>query len=276
MKLEELKGKKITVMGLGLHGGGVGTVRFLHSAEAKITVTDLKSKEELAPSLEKLKDLKNVKYVLGQHRPEDFTNADMVVKTPPAPWSNKYIKMALEKNVPVEIDSSLFFKFCKNPIIGVTGTKGKTTTATLVYEILKTAGKNPIKAGIGQMSVLDKLKELKSESIIVFELSSWRLSALGKYNLSPKVAVLTNIYPDHLNYYKTIDTYLNDKKYIYLNQKPSDFCVINWDDPALNKLEPEIKAQMIRFSIRKIPKGKSVFVSDGTIYLNDGIDEKKF
>jgi UDP-N-acetylmuramoylalanine--D-glutamate ligase len=275
MKLEDLKGKKVTIMGLGLHGGGIGTVRFFSEAGAKITVTDLKSKEELQPSLEKLKDLKNINYVLGQHRPEDFTNTDMVVKTPPAPWSNKYVKLALEKNIPVEIDSSIFFKFCRNPIIGVTGTKGKTTTAMLIYEILKTAGKNPVKVGIGQVSVLDKLKELKNDSVVIFELSSWRLSALGRSNISPKIAVITNIYPDHLNYYRNIETYIRDKKFIYSSQKADDFCVINWDDGTLNKLEGEIKSQLIKFSTRKIQKGKSVFTHAGAIYLNNGIDEKK-
>ena len=135
MQITDLKNKKITVMGLGLHGGGVGTVRFLSEAGAKITVTDLKSKEELASSLEKLKDLKNISYVFQQHRPEDFVSADMIIKTPPVPWDNKQIKLALENKIPVEVDSSLFFKLCKNQIVGVTGTKGKTTTASLIYEI---------------------------------------------------------------------------------------------------------------------------------------------
>lgn len=262
-------------MGLGIHGGSIGTVRFLHSAGAKLTVTDLKSKDELKPSLDKLSDLKNISYVLGQHRPEDFTGVDMIIKNPIVSWSNKYIKLALEKNIPVEIDSSLFFKFCSNPIIGVTGTKGKTTTATLIYEILKTGGKNPVKAGIGQTSVLDKLKDLKANSIVVFELSSWRLSALGRYKLSPKVSVLTNIYPDHLNYYKNMEAYINDKKHIYLNQTPNEHCVINWDDEILNKLEPEIKSQIIKYSKNRISRGRSVFVDQGVIYLNNGIDEKK-
>lgn len=261
-------------MGLGLHGGGIGTVRFLAFAGAKVTVTDLKSKEELQPSLEKLKDLKNVEYVLGQHRPEDFASAEMVVKTPPVSWSNKYVKLALEKKVPVEVDSSLFFKLCKNKIIGVTGTRGKTTTAALIYEILTAAGKEPVKAGIGQISVLDKLKELKKESIIVFELSSWRLSALGADKLSPEIAVFTNIYQDHLNYYKTMEDYVKDKKNIFLHQKPGDTCVINWDSETLNKMEKEIKSDIIKFSVKPVTGGKAVFVQDGKIYLNDGVDEK--
>jgi UDP-N-acetylmuramoylalanine--D-glutamate ligase len=275
MNISELKNKKVTVMGLGLHGGGIGTVRFLVAAGAKVIITDLKSKEELAPSLEKLKDLRGIEYVLGQHRTEDFAKVDMVIKNPAASWSNKHIKLALEKNIPVEIDSSLFFKLCKNSIVGVTGTRGKTTVASLIYEILRVAGKNPVKVGIGQVSVLDKLKELEKESIVVFELSSWRLSALGRYKLSPKISVITNIYPDHLNYYKSMDEYIADKKNIFLNQRANDVCVINYDNEVLRGLESEIKAEVIKFSMQKISNGKTVYIDNGEIYLNNGIDDKK-
>lgn len=275
MDIKDLRGKKITVMGLGLHGGGIGTVRFLAEAGAELIVTDLKIKEDLAASLEKLKDLKNIEYILGEHRAEDFSGVDMVIKNPAVRWDNEYVKAALDKNVPVEMDSSLFFKFCKNPIIGVTGTRGKTTTASLIYEILKAAGKNPIKIGIGQISVLDKLRELKDDSIVVFELSSWRLSALGKYGLSPEVAVLTNLFQDHLNYYKDIEEYLADKKNIYKNQKASDFCIMNNDNEILRGLESEIKSQLIKFSYNKINEGKSAYVSDGHICFSDGLDEKR-
>jgi len=275
MKIEDFKNKKVTVMGLGLHGGGIGTVRFLSGAGAKVIVTDLKSKEELAPSLEKLKDLKGVEYVLGQHRPEDFTGADMIVKTPPVPWNNKYIKLALEKNIPVEVDSSLFFKLCKNPIVGITGTRGKTTTASLIYEILKEAGKNTIKAGIGQIPVLSKLEKLKKDSIVVFELSSWRLSALGRCKLSPQVAVITNIYRDHLNYYKTMEDYAADKRNIFLHQKPEDTCVINWDNEITMDMTGEVKSNLVKFSVNKISGGQAVFVENKAIYFNNGVDEKK-
>jgi UDP-N-acetylmuramoylalanine--D-glutamate ligase len=275
MNISDLKGKKVTVMGLGLHGGGIGTIRFLSWAGANVIVTDIKSKEELAPSLEKLKDVKNITYIFNQHRPEDFTKVDMIVKTPPAPWDNKYIKMALENNIPVEVDSSLFFRLCKNVIVGVTGTKGKTTTSTVIYEILKAAGKSAVKVGIGQISALDKVKDLKKDSVVVFELSSWRLSALGRYKLSPHVAVITNVYPDHLNYYKDMEGYMKDKKYIFQNQKAEDFCILNWDDEILKKLDGEIKSNLIKYSKNKVDQGKSVYSSEGTIYANDGVDEKK-
>ena len=147
-------------MGIGLHGGGIAAVRFFAEAGARVIATDMKTEKELAPSIEKLKDLKNVKFVLGQHRIEDFENADMVVKNPAALWSSKNIQASLAKKIPVEMDSSIFFKLCRLPIIGVTGTKGKTTTATLIAEILETAGQNVFTAGIGQKPVLDVLGEI--------------------------------------------------------------------------------------------------------------------
>jgi UDP-N-acetylmuramoylalanine--D-glutamate ligase len=275
MNISDLKEKKITVMGLGLHGGGIGTVRFLSEAGARVTVTDIKSEKELKPSLEKLKDLKNISYVFQQHRPENFTSADIVIKTPPVPWNNKYIKMALDAKVSVEIDSSLFFKLCKNTIIGVTGTKGKTTTASLIYEILKIDDKDVLKVGVGQISVLDKLKNLKKDTIVVFELSSWRLSALGRAKLSPQIAVITNIYPDHLNYYKSMEEYVQDKKHIYLHQNVKDSCVISADNEIVRGFEEGIKSRLIKFSKNKINNGRSVYLHQGTLYINDGIDEKE-
>lgn len=275
MELSYFKDKKITVMGIGLHGGGVAVVKFLAMHGAKVIATDLRTKEQLRASLEKLKGVKNVTYILGQHRMEDFSKVDMVIKNPAARWSDKHIKFALENKVPIEMDSSLFFKLCKNPIIGVTGTKGKTTTATLTYEILKAAGKNPIKIGIGQVSVLDKLLLLKKDSIPVFELSSWRLSALGRSKLSPHIAVFKNIMPDHLNYYGTMEKYLQDKKYIFSNQGPKDYLVINADDQVLAEASKEARAQMIKFSYQELKDDKAIFIQDDAIYINDGIDVRK-
>lgn len=274
MNISDLRDKKITVMGLGLHGGGIGTVRFLHAAGAILTVTDMKSEEELQTSLEKLKELEDIKYVFGQHKAEDFSQADMIVKTPPVPWTNEFIQISLAKNIPVEIDSSLFFKLCPNLIIGVTGTRGKTTTSSLIYEILKTAGKKPVKVGIGQVSVLDKLNELQNDSIVVFELSSWRLSALGRHKLSPKISVVTNIYPDHLNYYGSMEEYVADKKNIFLNQIPTDVCVLNWDNEVIRGFEKEIKAKIIKISIEENPIGSAVFLQDGKIIVRDEMGEK--
>ena len=233
-----------------LHGGGVATVRFFADAGAKVIATDMKTEKELAPSLEKLKDLKNITFVLGQHRMEDFENVDMVVKGPAVPWNSKHIQAALKKKIPVEMDSSIFFKLCKLPIIGVTGTKGKTTTSTLIAEILKTRRKKVFTAGIGQKPVLDVLDEIGEEKngVVVFELSSWSLSALGRVELSPHIAVITNIYPDHLNYYGTMEKYIADKKYIFSNQKPEDYVILNYDNEITRVLADGAKSKVIFFS----------------------------
>lgn len=275
MTFEYFKNKKITLFGLGLHGGGAGIVNFLAKNGARVIVTDIKTKEQLAPSLEKLKGLKNVEYVLGQQRSEDFSKVDMVIKNPIVSWENQHIKLALEKKIPVEMDSSLFFKLCKNPIIGITGTKGKTTTATLIFEILKLAGKNPVKVGIGQASVLDKIDALKKDSVVVFELSSWRLSALGRVKMSPHIAVITNILEDHLNFYKSMDDYIKDKKNIFLFQRPSDWLIINKQNEILEKISGEAKSKLFTFSLSGSGENNSVYLDGEDICLNNGIDSKK-
>ena len=275
MNSSDLKGKRVTVMGLGLHSGGVGVAKFLVEAGAQVLVTDLKSKEQLATSLDKLKELKKISYVFNQHRPEDFLKTDLVIKNPAVPWNNKYVQLALEKKIPVEMDSSLFFRLCKNRIIGVTGTKGKTTTASLLVSIFKAAGKDVLKVGVSQTSVLDKLKEAKEKTVVVFELSSWRLSALGRMKVSPAVAVLTNIYPDHLNYYRSMNEYIADKEQIFLHQKKTDLCVINLDNSWLEKSREKIKAEAVGFSRQEYFSGPGAFVRGAGIFFRGKAAEKK-
>lgn len=264
-------------MGIGLHGGGVAAVRFFAENGAKVIATDMKTEKELAPSIEKLKDLKNVQFILGQHRIEDFENVDMVVMNPAVPWNSKHIQAALKKKIPVEMDSSLFFKMCKLPIIGITGTKGKTTTATLIAEILKTAGKKVFTAGIGQEPVLNLLDEIEGvkEGAVVFELSSWRLSALGREELSPHIAVITNIFPDHLNYYGSMEKYAADKKYIFANQGVENYIVLNYDNEASRELAEEAKSKVIFFSTAEINSENCVFVKNGKIIYKTGTEQKE-
>lgn len=271
MKLD-FKGKKVTVMGIGLHGGSIDMIKWLLFQGAMVIATDKKTKEDLGPSIEKLSGLKNLKLVLNQHRMEDFENADLVIKNPAVRWNDKYIQSALRKKVPVEMDSSLFFKLCptKN-IIGVTGTKGKSTTSLLISKILEKAGKKTVKVGIGQDLVISKLAEIEKDTWVVFELSSWRLSALGRIGRSPKIAVVTNIYQDHLNYYSDMQQYIQDKENIYKNQKSSDFLVLNRDNQRFGKYqmpEGEAKSQRIYFSMEKIEENKAVYIEQGKIKYN--------
>jgi UDP-N-acetylmuramoylalanine--D-glutamate ligase len=135
------KNKKITVMGLGLLGRGVGDVKFLAECGADLIVTDLKTEEELEPSLEKLEGLGNIKFVLGEHRFEDFRDRDFILKAAGVPLDSDFIEEARKNNVPVKMSASLFAKFSPSRIVGITGTRGKTTVSYLIYEILKKSGK---------------------------------------------------------------------------------------------------------------------------------------
>ena len=276
MKSQWFKGKRITVFGIGLLGGGVGTIRYLTENGAHVIATDIKSREKLKESLEKLKDIKNVTYVLGQHRREDFMNVDMVIKTPSCPWTNEHVKLALLNKIPVETDASLFFQLCNVPIIGITGTKGKTTTARMIYHILKNGKKTPILFGVENIAILDRLSYVKKNTIVVFELSSWRLSALKYCKISPHIAVFTNIFPDHMDYYKSMDEYLDDKKQIYLHQKAMDYYIYSASDERLQEVVDEIPSRVIAVGHERITNGYSVFIEDGDIYYNDGIDARKF
>lgn len=266
MQTIDFKNKKVTVMGIGLHGGAVAMIQWLLAQGAQVIATDMKSPEELASSLAKLAGLENLEIVVGQHRKADFEQVDMVIKNPAVRWDNEYIQAALAKNIPVEMDSSLFFKLCPSKnTIGITGTKGKTTTASLIYEIIKAAGKKVVKVGIGQEPVMNKLAEIDDETQVVFELSSWRLSALGKANLSPHIAVVTNIYQDHLNYYGTMEDYIADKKYIFLAQSANDYVVLNGDNEGTKKLAAEANSQVMFFSripMEEITKEKLFSIVD--------------
>ncbi|MDA3814813.1 MAG: UDP-N-acetylmuramoyl-L-alanine--D-glutamate ligase [Patescibacteria group bacterium] len=276
MKISELKNKKVTVMGIGLHGGSVQLIKWLLEKGAIVTATDIKNKESLKSSIEKIGEHKNLKVIAGQHRPEDFQKAELVIKNPTVPWKNKYIQMALKGNIPIEMDASLFFQFCKSKnIIGITGTKGKTTTSSLIAEILKKAGKKVVNVGIGQEPVMSKLSQIEENTFVVFELSSWRLSGVDKLKISPKIAIVTNIYPDHLNHYLSMENYIEDKKAIFRHQEEGDNLILNWDNKITREFADEAIAQKVFFSMNKIDLPVSVFINEGKIiYRNDEGEEK--
>src|SRR3989344_7874019 len=138
------KGKKITVMGLGLLGRGVGDTAFLAECGADLLVTDVKTKEQLKESLNKLKKFKNIKYFLGEHRLQDFKNKDMILKNPDIPLDSIYIKEARKNNIPIEMSASLFAKLADLPTVGITGTRGKSTVTHLIVHILESTGKKVI------------------------------------------------------------------------------------------------------------------------------------
>lgn len=248
MTLDDFKNKKITVMGIGLHGGGVGVIKFLAEQGAKILATDLRQKEELQSSLEALADAKNVEFVLGEHRLEDFLEADMIIKNPGIPDDSKYLAAAKEKNIPIESDIGIFLELCPAPIIGVTGTKGKSTTAALLAHVLSQHYPQVILAGNIRQSVLEKLPEITKDTVVVLELSSWQLADAKAHKKSPYVAVITNIRQDHLNRYGSLHDYIEDKKLIFKFQGEKDYLFLNYDEAPLQELSHEATSRIYFYS----------------------------
>jgi len=230
-------------MGLGLLGGGVGVAKFFVKQRAKVLVTDLKTKKELKESLKKLKGLP-IKFVLGRHRKEDFIKADLIIKNPGVPPDSRYLKIARKHKIPIKNDVSIFFDLAKAEIIGVTGTKGKSTVATLIYLFLKRKYPKTILAGNIGLSPLEVLSRAKRGTKVVLELSSFELEDLKK---SPKVAVITTLFPDHLNRYRSFREYIEAKKPIFKYQKKNDILVLNYDNLETRKLASEARSRVYFF-----------------------------
>ena len=248
MQLSDFKDKRITVMGIGLHGGGVGVIKFLAAQGAKVLATDLQKKEELTVSLKALTGLDNIEYVLGEHHLKDFTGADMIIKNPGVPADSKYLAAAKENNVPIDSDIGIFFELCPAPIIGVTGTKGKSTTAALLAYVLSQRYPQVILAGNIRQSVLEKLPEITKDTLVVIELSSWQLADAQNHKKSPYVAVITNIKQDHLNHYGNFQNYIKDKKLIFKFQSEKDYVFLNYDDHLLKNVSHEITSRIYFYS----------------------------
>ena len=234
----DLKDKRVLVFGLGVHGGGIGVARWLVTQGARVTVTDMKHADELQSSLDALRGLP-IEYVLGEHREQDFLNADLIVRNPAVPRESKWLAFAAEHNIPVEMEMGLFVQRLPRgmaQVIGITGTKGKTTTTLMVGEILKRANPKTVVAGNLRVSALDLLERIDAETPVVLELSSWQLEAFPQHKISPHIAAITNIAPDHLNRYRDMDDYANAKRIIYNYQQPGDFIVLNFDNKILTQL----------------------------------------
>ncbi|MFA6271493.1 MAG: UDP-N-acetylmuramoyl-L-alanine--D-glutamate ligase [Patescibacteria group bacterium] len=270
MNPSNFKGKKITIMGLGTLGGGVGVARYLLKQGAILTITDLRSRKQLMLAINKIGS-KNINYVLGKHREQDFKNSDLVIKNPAVSKESKYLKIAKKNNVPIESDASLFFQLCNAPIIGVTGTKGKTTTVALLADILKKAGRHVVLVGHNQISVLDRLNLVKKNSIVIFELSSWRLEILKEHKISPHIAVITNIAEDHLNTYHGMTDYVEAKSNIFAFQKNNDFVFLNKENSYTQKFGRSVRAKRFWFSKKYFPEQNGIYVkNDKFIFRNMG------
>ncbi|AAB91522.1 UDP-N-acetylmuramoyl-L-alanine--D-glutamate ligase [Borreliella burgdorferi] len=267
MLLDEIKNLNFLIMGLGLNGGGVALSRFLLKRGAKLVITDLKSETELALSIDALRDFEDqIRYVLGKHDVNDFKNADIVVKNPGVKPNNKYLKFAKR----IETDISLFLMFNKNPIVAVTGTKGKSTLVSLLYQALKEKYPGVKLGGNIGVSPLSFFDQLDGKSPLILELSSWQLQSLENFN--PIISIITNVYNDHQNYYLNFDDYIIDKSKIFVNQTSG---IVIIQDQAYCKYFSKFKSKVrvILFSeFNPCDFDQDIFYcNEGKVYFNDSL-----
>lgn len=248
---KDFAGKKVLVMGLGLLGQGLGVAQFLLETGAKIRVTDLKTKEQLKKSLDKLCKYPII-YRLGEHKREDFVWADVVIKNPAVRPDSPYLKIAKQLKKPVFMDTSLFCLYQNCHVVGITGTRGKSTVSMLAYYLLKEAGYDVFYGGnLPGRATLPLIAKIKPSSWVVLELSSWQLAGLKEIHYSPPIAIITNIYPDHLNYYHSMDEYVSDKKVIFRWQSKDDFLLLNSRQDIFKSYPQEAKSKIVWFKERQ-------------------------
>jgi UDP-N-acetylmuramoylalanine--D-glutamate ligase len=242
----ELKGKKVLVVGLGR--AGIAAAKLLEARGARVTVTDKKGREELKEALREFEG-RRIRIEPGSHPSELLGDRELIVASPGISPNIPLLERAKEKKIPIIGELELASSFLKVPIIAVSGTNGKTTTTTLVGKILKKEGKRVAVAGnIGHplSSCVNGSYEL-----IVTEVSSFQLERIKTFH--PFISIMLNIAPDHLDRYRDLDEYIEAKKKIFLNQRESDFAVLNRDDPNCRTLS--IGAKEIFFSREELEEG---------------------
>lgn len=227
-----IKNKRVLVWGLGLSGGGVNVAKFFSMHGALVRVTDSKTEEELSESVKLLKKCKNIELSLGDQNSKDFLQSDLIIKNPAIPPRSEWLKFICENKLKVDMELNLFLKYFPGPVVGVTGTRGKSTTTAIIYEVLKAAKKNVFTGGNNKLPLLKHLDNVSENQIAVIEMSSFQLSSVTR---SPDIAVVTNIYPDHLNWHPDMVDYISSKQNIIKFQDGSMKRVLNTDDKVIRK-----------------------------------------
>jgi UDP-N-acetylmuramoylalanine--D-glutamate ligase len=253
-----LKGKKVTVVGLGRSGSAAA--RLLVRKGASVTVTDRRTLAELKEPMAVLNDCP-LRYSLGDHPPEAFREAELIVLSPGVGVEQvESIRAARNQGVPVIGEMELGFRFAEAPVVAITGTNGKSTTTALIGEILKQAGGRVFVGGNLGPPLSEAVLERTPWDWIAVEVSSFQLETIQTFH--PRVAVLLNVSPNHLDRYRKMEEYIAAKLRIFENQTPADAAVVNADDAIVLRQTGAIRARRVFFS--HTPR------SEGGVYLDSG------
>jgi UDP-N-acetylmuramoylalanine--D-glutamate ligase len=226
----DVSGQRVTIMGLGRHGGGVAAARFVAERGAAVTVTDKAEPQTLGDSLERLADVRIGRFTLGGHREIDFRRAEVVVVNPAVRQDDWFLNLARQSGATITTEIELFLNACPATIIGVTGSNGKSTTAAMTAEILRAGARRTWLGGNIGRSLLGDLAEMRSDDIVVLELSSFQLAQLSAEARLPEIAVVTNCTPNHLDWHADMADYVAAKQRILSGQRAEDMSLLNPHD----------------------------------------------
>jgi UDP-N-acetylmuramoylalanine--D-glutamate ligase len=242
IKKDPLAGKRVLV--LGFERQGKALARWLPKVGASVLVNDKNSEESLKFNRA---DYPNVRFVLGEHQDTVLDGIHLICISGGVPLEMPLLVAARERGIAFTNDAQLFMERCPAPVIGITGSAGKTTTTTLVGEMIRNAGyKTWVGGNIGDV-LLDVLADIQAEDVVVMELSSFQLDLM---TISPQVGAILNITPNHLDRHKTMQAYTLAKANIISHQKPSDIAVLSQDDPIAHSLEAIVEGELVTFSNR--------------------------
>jgi len=265
----ELNGKRVLVVGLGK--SGVASALFLKAQGAKVTVSDTKSGDELRNEIPLLLD-HGITVETGGHGDRTFRGQDLIVVSPGVPVDAPPLVQARALGEAVIGEIELAAQFLPGPIVAITGSNGKTTTTTLVGEIMTAAGFPALVGGNIGTPAISLAERARPDTVIVLEISSFQLETIQTFR--PKVAVVLNVTPDHLDRHRTFEIYTEAKARVFENQQGSDFAVLNADDPTCVAMAGRTRAQVFWFSREKEVQ-QGVWVRDRNIVFRDGSGQRE-
>jgi UDP-N-acetylmuramoylalanine--D-glutamate ligase len=259
----ELKDKRVLVVGLGK--SGVASALFLKERGARVTVSDTKSGDELRDEIPALLD-QGITVETGGHGERTFHGQDLIVVSPGVPVDAPPLVQARALGETVIGEIELASRFLPGPIVAITGSNGKTTTTALVGEILTAGGRPTLVGGNIGTPAISLAERATPESVIVLEVSSFQLETIEKFH--PKIAVVLNVTPDHLDRHRTFEAYAGAKARILENQTDNDFAVLNADDPTCVAMAARTRAHVFWFSRRKEVQ-RGAWAHEGRILFRD-------
>jgi UDP-N-acetylmuramoylalanine--D-glutamate ligase len=269
--MNNYNGQRVTVVGLGREG--LAVTRVLAREGARVTVSDARDARALAQNIATLDGLGGypVRYTLGSSSPDTALDCDLLVLSPGVDKRAPLVREALRRGIPITSETELFMARCPAPIIGITGSSGKTTTTTLIGEMLRRGATSSVDAtssvyvggNIGR-PLLERLDEITPDARVVLELSSFQLEWL---TMSPAVAVVTNLTPNHLDRHETMDAYAAAKSNIVAHQGPTGTAVLNADDPLVAAFAGLTRGRVLYFSLVSSVENGAYLASDGETLL---------